>query len=155
MTSCAPDGRPPDLMFLLSWASQALTSEHAAGLAEVGISPRAHCILLRAQSGGLTQRQLGDLCGIDKTTMVVTLDQLEAAGLVRRQPSPTDRRARLVAVTPQGEEVLRRAQEVAARIQQDVLEALPEPDRTAFLDAIGVLVAGRLAGGQRGPARGC
>ncbi|MEK8105286.1 MarR family winged helix-turn-helix transcriptional regulator [Micromonospora sp. M12] len=39
---------------------------------------------------------------MDKTTMVVTLDQLERAGLAERRPVPTDRRARLVAVTPAG-----------------------------------------------------
>lgn len=138
-------GAAPDLMFLLNRASHALMAEHAAGLAEVGISPRAHCVLLKARPGGLTQRRLGELCGVDKTTMVVTLDQLEAAGLARRLPSPTDRRARLVEVTPEGERVLARAQEIAARIQQEVLSTLPQADRVAFLRSIENLVAGRLA----------
>ncbi|MDO3705722.1 MarR family transcriptional regulator [Micromonospora sp. C28SCA-DRY-2] len=146
MTSCSPGGTR-DLMFLLSWASHALTEELAAGLAELGISPRAHYVLLMARPGGLTQRQLGDRCGVDKTTMVVTLDQLEAAGLVRRQPSPSDRRARLVEVTPEGEKVLHRAQEIAAGIHRDVLASLPEADRAVFLRSIEALVAGRLAGG--------
>ncbi|MEH0938076.1 MarR family winged helix-turn-helix transcriptional regulator [Micromonospora psammae] len=151
MTSCSPGGTP-DLMFLLSRASHALMAEHARGLGELGISPRAHCVLLRARPGDLTQRQLGELCGIDKTTMVVTLDQLEAAGLARRLPSPSDRRARLVEVTPEGERVLGRAQEIAARIQQEVLAALPEADRAVLLRSIESLVSGRLAGaGPCGP----
>ncbi|RIV37374.1 MarR family winged helix-turn-helix transcriptional regulator [Micromonospora radicis] len=145
MTSPSP-GRPSDLMFLLSWASHALRAEQAAGLAELGISPRAHNVLARARGGGLTQRQIGESCGVDKTTMVVTLDQLEAAGLARRVPSPTDRRARLVEVTPQGERVLDQAQEIAARIEQDVLAALPEPERAVFLRAIRRLVDERLSG---------
>lgn len=145
-------------MFMLSWASHALMAEHAAGLAELGISPRAHCVLLKARPGGLTQRQLGELCGIDKTTMVVTLDQLETAGLARRRPSPGDRRARLVEVTPEGEKVLVQAQQIAARIQDDVLSALPEADRAVFLRSITSLVGGRLGGaGACGPAgrHGC
>ncbi|TCC00293.1 MarR family transcriptional regulator [Micromonospora zingiberis] len=145
MTSPSP-GRPSDLMFLLSWASHALRAEHAAGLAELGISPRAHCVLARARVGGLTQRQIGELCGVDKTTMVVTLDQLEAAGLVRRVPSPTDRRARLVEVTPPGERILDQAQEIAARLEQDVLAALPEAEREVFLRAVQRLVGERLSG---------
>ncbi|WP_405109101.1 MarR family winged helix-turn-helix transcriptional regulator [Micromonospora sp. NBC_01405] len=149
MTSCTPGGTP-DLMFMLSWAGQALTAEHASGLARLGISPRAHCVLLRARAGGLTQRQLGELCGIDKTTMVVTLDQLETAGLARRRPSPSDRRARLVEVTAEGEKVLDQAQRIAARIQEDVLAALPEPDRAIFLRSIVSLVGGRLRGGPCG-----
>ncbi|MER5334322.1 MarR family winged helix-turn-helix transcriptional regulator [Micromonospora sp. NPDC002717] len=151
MTSCAPGGTP-DLMFMLSWASHALMAEHAAGLAELGISPRAHCVLLKARAGGLTQRQLGELCGIDKTTMVVTLDQLETAGLARRRPSPSDRRARLVEVTEEGEKVLDQAQRIAARIQDDVLAALPEADRAVFLRSIASLVGDRLSGaGACGP----
>jgi DNA-binding MarR family transcriptional regulator len=145
MTSCTPGGTP-DLMFMLSWASHALMTEHAAGLARLGISPRAHCVLLKARPGGLTQRQLGELCGIDKTTMVVTLDQLETAGLARRRPSPNDRRARLVEVTPEGEKVLVQAQQIAARIQDDVLATLPEADRAVFLRSITSLVGGRLSG---------
>ncbi|SCG35507.1 MarR family winged helix-turn-helix transcriptional regulator [Micromonospora coxensis] len=150
MTSSSP-GDAPDLMFLLAWASNALLMEHGAGVAELGISPRGHCVLLKARPGGLTQRQIGELCGIDKTTMVVTLDHLEAAGLVRRRPSPTDRRARLVEVTVEGEKVLDRAQEIAAALQQDVLSTLPEADRAVFLRSISSLVAGRLAGGGCGP----
>ena len=112
MTSCTPSDGPPDLLFLLSWASHALQTEHAAGLAELGISPRAHYVLAQAHTGELTQREIGERCGVDKTTMVVTLDQLERAGLAERRPVPTDRRARLVAVTPAGEQVLRQAQQV-------------------------------------------
>ncbi|MBL6276287.1 MarR family transcriptional regulator [Micromonospora fiedleri] len=144
MTIPSP-GRPSDLMFLLSWASHALRAEHAVGLAELGISPRDHCVLARARAGGLTQRQLGELCGVDKTTMVVTLDHLEAAGLARRVPSPTDRRARLVEVTTQGEQVLDQAQEIAAGLEQDVLAALPDSEREVFLSAVQRLVGGRLS----------
>ncbi|GIJ76409.1 DNA-binding transcriptional regulator, MarR family [Micromonospora phaseoli] len=139
-------GRPSDLMFLLSWASHALRAEHAANLAELGISPRAHCVLARARGGGLTQRQIGELCGVDKTTMVVTLDQLEATGLARRVPSPTDRRARLVEVTAAGEQVLGQAQEISARVDQNVLAALPDEEREVFLRAIRRLVDERLSG---------
>ena len=146
-------GRPSGLMFLLSWASHALRAEHAAGLAELGISPRAYGVLLRAHDGGLTQRQIGESCGVDKTTMVVTLDQLEADGLARRVPAPADRRARLVEVTPKGERVLDQARQVSARIEADVLAALPEAEREVFLRAIQRLVTERLAGpGACGPA---
>ncbi|MFV2100863.1 MarR family winged helix-turn-helix transcriptional regulator [Micromonospora sp. LOL_024] len=145
MTTPSP-GRPSDLMFLLSWASHTLRAEHAAGLAELGISPRAHCVLARARAGGLTQRQIGELCGVDKTTMVVTLDHLEAAGLARRVPSPTDRRARLVEVTAAGEQVLGQAQDIAARLDRDVLATLPDEEREVFVRAIRRLVDERLRG---------
>ncbi|WP_328416673.1 MarR family transcriptional regulator [Micromonospora sp. NBC_00389] len=145
MTSCTPTDGPPDLLFLLSWASHALQAEHAAGLAELGISPRAHYVLAQARIGGLTQREIGERCGVDKTTMVVTLDQLERAGLAERRPAPTDRRARLITVTAAGERVLERAQDVVRRIQADLLATLPVQDQEAFLRALTGLVSGPLA----------
>jgi MarR family transcriptional regulator, transcriptional regulator for hemolysin len=135
----------PDLTFLLSWASHALTTEHTAGLARLGISSRAYCVLLKATTGDLTQKQLAEQCGIDKTTMVVTLDELERSGLAERRPSSTDRRARIISVTPAGERVLAEAREISDRIHGDVLAALPEEDRQVFMDALAKLVEGRLA----------
>jgi DNA-binding MarR family transcriptional regulator len=132
-------------MFLMSWASHTLTTEHAAGLAELGISPRAYCVLVKAISAGLTQTQLGDLCGIDKTTMVVTLDELEKAGLAERRLSSTDRRARIVSVTKAGEQVLAKARKIASRIQDDVLAAVPARDRKVFLNVLAGLVEDRLS----------
>ena len=59
--------------------------------------------------GEYTQTELARIVGLDKTTMVVTLDELEAAGLAERRPSATDRRARVVAVTKAGERKVRQA----------------------------------------------
>jgi MarR family transcriptional regulator for hemolysin len=83
--------------------------------------------------------------GLDKTTMVVTLDDLEAAGLAERRPSPHDRRARVIAVTEAGERRLREAEQIGDRLQNDVLSALEPEERRAFMDALCRLVGGRLA----------
>ena len=47
--------------------------------------------------------------------MVVTMDALERAGLAERRPSPTDRRARIIAVTPAGEDVVERGEQIVTR----------------------------------------
>jgi MarR family transcriptional regulator, transcriptional regulator for hemolysin len=133
-----------DLALLLSRAAHGLHAELTAGLTELGISPRAHCVLSKAIGGELTQSQLAGLCSLDKTTMVVTIDELERAGLAERRLSSTDRRARIIWVTPAGERLVERGREVVARIYDDVLGALPEDEREAFLGALD-LVAGRLA----------
>ena len=86
-------------MMLLNEASHALTTEMAAGLADIGITPREYCVLAKAEGGHDPARDRGQ-AGIDKTTMVVTVDQLERAGLAQRLPDPTDRRARIVGITP-------------------------------------------------------
>jgi DNA-binding MarR family transcriptional regulator len=134
-----------DLLFLLSQASHALMTEMTARLAELGISPRAHCVLSHAMSGELTQGQVAELCALDKTTMVVTLDALERAGLAERRMSSSDRRARIIAVTEAGEQVVAAADGIVALTYSDVLAALPEDQRDAFVGALERLVQGRLA----------
>ena len=77
--------------------------------------------------------------------MVVTIDELEKAGLAERRLSSTDRRARIIWVSPAGERIVARGREIVARIYDDVLGALSEGEREAFVDALSRLVAGRLA----------
>jgi MarR family transcriptional regulator, transcriptional regulator for hemolysin len=134
-----------DLMFLLSQASHALETEMTAQLQALGISPRAHCVLTHALRGELTQSQVADQCALDKTTMVVTMDELERAGLAERRPSGTDRRARIIAVTKAGERRVAEANAIVARIYAEVLGALPGGQRDAFVAGLAQLVGGRLS----------
>ena len=129
-----------DLSYLFDQASHVLTTRMSAALAEVGITARGYCVLSKAMPGRLTQGELAQLALLDKTTMVVTLDHLEAAGLARRRPSPTDRRARIVETTDEGVRVVERARVIIDGLYDDVLGALPGAERTALLDALVRLV---------------
>jgi MarR family transcriptional regulator for hemolysin len=136
-----------DLMMLLSQAGHALACELTAALDELGISPRANCVLTTALTGDLTQGRLAELCQLDKTTMVVTIDELERAGLAERRPSKTDRRARIIAVTPKGERIVEAAQRIVADVYEDVLGTLPARQRDGLVHGLTTLVGdgGRLA----------
>jgi MarR family transcriptional regulator, transcriptional regulator for hemolysin len=94
-----PQPLAANLGWLLSQASHVLKTELTAALEQLGVSPRAHHVLQTAMGDEYTQTELARIVGLDKTTMVDTLDELEAAGLAERRPSATDRRARVVAVT--------------------------------------------------------
>ncbi|MBV9417330.1 MAG: MarR family transcriptional regulator [Solirubrobacterales bacterium] len=141
----APTPLASDLCWLLARASHGLTTESTAALEELGISPRAHAVLTTAMTGQHTQTEIARLVGLDKTTMVVTADELEATGLAERRSSSTDRRARVIAVTPEGERKVREADQVLDRVREDVLSALAPEDREVFLRALGTLACGRLA----------
>jgi MarR family transcriptional regulator, transcriptional regulator for hemolysin len=145
MSSVNAPESTPDLAFLLSQASYVLTTELSAGLAKLGISPRAFCVLSRAQQAELTQIQLAEQCNLDKTTMVMTIDELERAGLAKRQPSPADRRAHLITVTHDGQQVVAEGERIVAGIHHRVLSALPERDREPFVESLVQLVRGPLA----------
>ncbi|MDA0141551.1 MarR family winged helix-turn-helix transcriptional regulator [Solirubrobacter deserti] len=136
---------PVDLIFLLSRAAHALQTEMTAALEQINATPRAYCVLGNARKGEYTQKELADLCALDKTTMVVTMDALEKDGLAERRSSPTDRRARIIAVTPAGEEVVERGEQIVSALYADVLGSLPEDQREALVGALQTLMNGRLA----------
>jgi DNA-binding MarR family transcriptional regulator len=129
-----------DLSFLFDKASQVLTARMTAALAELGITPRGYCVLSKALPGELTQGELAEIALLDKTTMVVTMDHLERAGLARRTPSPNDRRARIVQTTDEGRQVVADARKIIDGVYAEVLGGLSEPSRDALLDAMVALV---------------
>jgi DNA-binding MarR family transcriptional regulator len=134
-----------DLGWLLGQAAHTLNTELTAALERLFVSPRGYCVLKGAMTGEHTQTELAHMAGLDKTTMVVTIDQLEAAGLAKRVPSSEDRRARVVAVTKAGERKVAEAEKIVDEIHADVLAALPAGDRKPFVEALTCLVGGRLS----------
>ena len=134
-----------DLSFLLTHTSHVLATRMNAAFAEIGMTPRAYCVLSHAMSGEYTQIELAGLSDLDKTTMVITLDELERAGYAERRPSPTDRRARIVAVTPAGAAAVSAGHQVADRVHGEVLAAIPDSQRDAFTGALTALVTGLLS----------
>ncbi|WP_068897895.1 MarR family winged helix-turn-helix transcriptional regulator [Planomonospora sphaerica] len=145
MTAMAPARTEPDLSFLLDHAGHVLRTRMAAALAEIGLTARMHCVLVHALQEERTQIQLAELGDMDKTTMVVTVDALEKAGLAERRPSSTDRRARIIVVTEKGAEVARRSQEIVDGVHRDALAALPEDEAEVLVRAMNRLVTGHLA----------
>ena len=136
---------PVDLSFLLNQASYALAAQLGAALDAVGVSVREYCVLMKAEEQERSQTAIAELAGLDKTTMVVTLDALEVKGYAERRVSSSDRRARVVAVTADGRAVLHRAFAVAGDVIDEVLLPLDDQQRAALVDALEVLTAGSLA----------
>ncbi len=145
-SACAPpEALADNLCWLLSRASYTLTTEITRALEDLGVSPRGHAVLAAALEGELTQTELAAIVGLDKTTMVVALDELEAAGLAERRPSAKDRRARVIAVTRAGERKVREGEVIADRVRADVLSALEPDEREVFMRSLARLVGDRLS----------
>jgi MarR family transcriptional regulator for hemolysin len=139
--SCLQD----NLGWLLEHASHVLGTENAAALAPLGLGSRGLCVLSAALGRELTQKDLVAAVGVDKTTLVVTLDELERLGYAERRVASTDRRARVVCVTEAGAAKVAEGQAIVAAVQDDVLGTLPAGERAAFLSALRRLAAARLA----------
>ncbi|MGP4111964.1 MarR family winged helix-turn-helix transcriptional regulator [Streptomyces sp. 4N509B] len=152
MTALAPSRDEPDLSFLLDHAGHVLRSQMTAALAEIGLTPRMHCVLVHALEEERTQIQLAEIGDMDKTTMVVTVDALEKEGLAERRPSRTDRRARIIAVTEKGARIAERSQRIVDGVHAAALEALPSSERKVLVRALERLVGGHLATPAEGAA---
>ena len=139
------DARPIDLSMLLNQASYALANRLAAALEEVDVSVHVYCALAKAAENDYTQRELAERAFMDKTTMVVTLDEMERRGLATRRLSPADRRVRVVEVTPGGRRLLDRADRIVREVYDEVLDVVPKSQRGAFVRALERLVTGPLA----------
>ena len=119
------------LFFRLWRLSHTRTAE---ALGTIGLTPPLFALLnvLGARKGAI-QQELGSAMGIDPSTMVSLIDQLESAGLAGRRPHPKDRRAREVGITPKGRRILEKARELATRVERDVLRGLTPTERRQLL----------------------
>lgn len=103
-----PGPSPSDLRSLLHSACRALRRNWMQQLQPWDLTPFQGRALNRlARNGG--QLRLGELAKqlrIAPRSATEVVDQLEQKGLVERVPDPSDRRARLACLLPQGERVL-------------------------------------------------
>jgi MarR family transcriptional regulator for hemolysin len=86
----------------------------------------------------LSQRALADLLGVEGPSVVAMIDRLEKAGLVQREPSPLDRRVKLVHLTDAGRTLYAKVRKEADAFRESVLQAV---DPAALLAATALLEA--------------
>jgi MarR family transcriptional regulator for hemolysin len=135
-----PDETRLDLSFLLNQAAYAFEARLAAALAEHGLTVREYCVLWKADEAVRTQQEIAELAGLDKSTLVLTLDRLEQRGLVERRVSDIDRRARVVAVTPRGGGLYLAAQKAYDQVTLETLRALGVQGMRTFVNGLQGLV---------------
>jgi MarR family transcriptional regulator, temperature-dependent positive regulator of motility len=106
---------------------------------------------------GIDQQSLASRLGIDKVSAGQLIDRLERDGLVSRTLHPTDRRARVLNLTPKGLTLRRRIQPAALAAQERILTPLREEDRQPLISLLTQIVEGHGAyvrpGNGRSPPR--
>ena len=136
------DGGRRDLAAMLHPVLRALIAAELPVLARHEISMWGY-VVLSALDGGpaRTQAALAQTIGADKTRIIATLDELQQAGLISREPDPADRRARLLSITGAGRRTRRAVQAEIQANEDRVLSRLRPADREAFLRAAQTLSA--------------
>jgi DNA-binding MarR family transcriptional regulator len=108
------------------WSSRRF-SEH---LETIGLTPRMWGALnVLAAESPVSQQQLGRAIGMDPSSMVATIDELERRGLVQRRPHPADRRAHALHITDAGRDTLAAGRKLSMRAQAELLAPLDQAER--------------------------
>ncbi|MGB9186238.1 MAG: MarR family winged helix-turn-helix transcriptional regulator [Solirubrobacteraceae bacterium] len=123
--------------YLVSRCGVYAARQFAERLESIGLTPRMWGALnVIDAEGPVTQHQLGKAIGMDPSSMVGTIDELESRGLVERQPHPRDRRAHALHITAAGRRTLTRGGKLAAEAQDDLLAPLSPADRSQLHDLL-------------------
>jgi DNA-binding MarR family transcriptional regulator len=133
--------------FLLQRAHRRLRLAHNDALRPMGLTIAHVAVLgLLEQLGDLSQRELIERIGADKSTMVYLVDELERQALAERREDPADRRACPVHLTEAGRRRLAEAGRWVKRVEDGFLAPLSRRQRVELDDLLRRLGEGE---GQR------
>jgi MarR family transcriptional regulator, temperature-dependent positive regulator of motility len=108
----------------------------ASRMAEAGIdlTPVQFAALTTVDDNpGVDQATLAGLIAYDKVTIGGVVDRLVQKGLLRREVSKRDRRARVLTLSDEGQRLLARALPEARLVQDDTLAGLSDDERQSFV----------------------
>ena len=107
------------------WRRRADQALSAHGLSEAMSTP---LLILSRRGKCVRQGVLANEMGIEGPSLVRLIDLLQAEGLVERREDPTDRRAKMLHVTPLGEAKVAEINRVLQRLRAELMNGIPGED---------------------------
>jgi MarR family transcriptional regulator for hemolysin len=101
----------------------------AAGLTDATWRPLLHLHLL---GDGVRQKELAASVGIEGPSLVRLLDTLVTKGLIQRSEDGTDRRAKLLCLTAEGQVAVARIRDIVTPLENQLLSAFSDSDIARF-----------------------
>ena len=92
-----------------------------------------------SHKSGLTQTDLVRATGIDRSTLADLVSRMTVKGLLDREKSSIDARAKAVRLSPKGQEALDAARPRVEAADKRILALLPKGKRDGFLDLLSEL----------------
>lgn len=114
-----------------------------AHLAAADVTPVQFAILNALQdSPGIDQITLAKRVAFDPATSGSVIGRLESKGWVARRADETDRRRKLLVLTPVGRDALLSMRADVEKVQTDILSPLTPPEQAQFMRLLRQFVAG-------------
>ncbi|MCW2494520.1 MarR family transcriptional regulator [Jatrophihabitans sp.] len=122
---------------IISWATRQDVRDETMRRARCDLPPGHAWLLARLSScGPLRIGALALALGIDASTITPQIQRLERDGLITRSPDPSDGRAALVAITPDGSRMLARLQRSRQAMLKEKLQDWPAHERESVAAVI-------------------
>jgi MarR family transcriptional regulator for hemolysin len=119
--------------YVMKYVFESWYIQYEAAVAELGLSVNGLMVLVVLNDeGSTTQTQLVQRMGIDKSTMVSIVDELEDSGFVERRRAKDDRRTVPIHVTAEGEVVAGKAAKVTDVSNATVFSDFTAAERSEF-----------------------
>ncbi|GAA1954849.1 MarR family transcriptional regulator [Catenulispora subtropica] len=130
------------LGYLLKHAQLNFAASGARALEPLGITGRQLAVLVVLDAAEpLSQLDAARELGVDRTTMVALVDELEAKDLVERRRSPDDRRKNIVGLTAHGKKALAEGERLHKETEKAFLAELTPIESELFLRILKKLAA--------------
>ncbi|MBA2126176.1 MarR family transcriptional regulator [Hyphomicrobium methylovorum] len=105
------------------------------------LTPRQYALLVVvANNEGLSQTQLVELTGIDRSTLADVVRRMMKKGLLQRRRTRDDARAYAVKLTELGVKTLKSHDPLARRVDERLLSTLSASDRDRFVKNLNAIV---------------
>lgn len=128
---------------LLHRASQCAGDVYQSEMTGEDLTPRQFTILVAvSQNEGLSQTQLVDKTGIDRSTLADIVRRMLKKGLLQRRRTKDDARAYSVKLTEEGIRLLQHALPLVDRVDARLLSVLPVERRESFISDLNLIIEG-------------
>ncbi|MGY6628473.1 MAG: MarR family winged helix-turn-helix transcriptional regulator [Oceanicaulis sp.] len=122
---------------LLHRAQQFASERFSEATGGVELTQRQFAVLCAVHDEeGLTQTQLVQATGIDRSTLAELVSRMASKGLLLREKAPGDGRANAVRFTDEGRALYKTAIDGARAADEAILSALPKNKRASFAEAL-------------------
>ncbi len=126
---------------LLHRAGQCAGDIFQSKMGESDLTPRQYAVLLTvAGNEGLSQTQLVDKTGIDRSTLADIVRRMLKKGLLQRRRTREDARAYAVKLTEDGWRLLKSVEPIAREVDAAIISTLSGEDQERFIGLLNTIV---------------
>jgi DNA-binding MarR family transcriptional regulator len=128
-------------LHLFHRAVQVVTEIYQAEMSNHDLTARQYAVLFAlAHSDGMSQSELVDATGIDRSTMADIVRRMLKKNIVQRKRDKDDARAYEVKITDEGARLFKQVTPIVHRIEEKLLSSLKGKRTDEFLDSLGMIV---------------